>query len=71
MTITKLSWYTYNRLMEKLRGKTDVPMTRHNIDNYQTTLFDISTNCLVCGNSDKIYGDKDGHELIFVRIFNF
>ena len=33
MTTTKLSWYTYNRLMEKLRElreKTDVPITRHN-----------------------------------------
>ena len=40
-------------------------------DNYQTTLFDISSNCLVCGNSDNNYGDKDGHELILAWIFHF
>ena len=34
-------------------------------------LSDISSNWLVCGNSDKNYGDKDGHELILVWIFDF
>ena len=33
MTITKLSWYAYNRLMENVRElwkKANVPITRHN-----------------------------------------
>ena len=34
--------------------------------NYHTNLFDISSNCLVCGNSDKNYGDKDGYEVTLV-----
>ena len=52
------------------RGKNwcSIYMT-HLFDSYQTTLFDISSSCLVCGNSDKIYDDKDGHELILVWIF--
>ena len=74
MTTTKLSWYTYNRLMKKLRelrkNWCSSYMT-HPFDNYRTTLFDISSNCLVRGNSDKKYGDKEWHELILVWIFDF
>ena len=40
-------------------------------DNYQTAHFEISSNCLFCGNSDKNYGEKGGYQLILVRIFNF
>ena len=40
-------------------------------DNYQTVHFEISSNCLFCGNSDKNYGEKGGYQLILVRIFNF
>ena len=40
-------------------------------DNYQTAHFEISSNCLFCGNSDKNYGEKAGYQLILVRIFNF
>ena len=76
MTTTKLNWYTYNRLREKLMELREQLMLLHvtwhtPFDNYQTTLFDISSNCLVCGNSDKNYSDKDGHELILVWIFDF
>ena len=40
-------------------------------DNYQTAHFEISSNCLFCGNSDKNYAEKGGYQLIIVRIFNF
>ena len=33
-------------------------------DNYQTAHFDISSNCLFCGNSEKNYGEKDGRSII-------
>ena len=39
--------------------------------NYQTAHFEIRSNCLFCGNSDKNYGEKGGYQLILVRIFNF
>ena len=40
-------------------------------DNYQTAHFEISSNCLFCGNSDKNYGEKGVYQLILVRISNF
>ena len=62
MTTTTYNWYTYNGHMEKLRELREnwcSSYMTHLLDNYQTTLFDISSNCLFCGNSDKNYGDKD------------
>ena len=32
-------------------------------DNYQTAHFEISSNCLFCGNSDNNYGEKGGYQL--------
>ena len=40
-------------------------------DNYQKAHFEISSNCLFCGNSDKNYAEKGGYQLILVQIFNF
>ena len=74
MTTTKLSWYTYNWLMEKLgelKEKLMFQLHDTSFDNYHTFFFYISSNCLVCGNSDKNYGDKDGYEETFVWIFDF
>ena len=73
MTTTKLSWYTYNWLTEKLgemREKLMFQLHDTSFDNYHTNLLDISSNYLVCGNSDKNY-DKDGYEVTLVWIFDF
>ena len=69
MTTTIYNWYTYNRHREKLRELRENSFSSymtHLFDNYQTTLFIISSNCLFCGKSDKNYGDKDVYELILV-----
>ena len=74
MTTTKLNWYTYNRLTEMLRELRENWCSSYMtnlFDNYQTTLFDISSNYLVCGNYGKNYGDTNRHELILVWIFDF
>ena len=72
MTTTVYNWYTYNRHMAKLRALRKNWCSSHSLfDNYQTTLFDISSNFMFCGNSDKDYGGKDVYELTLVWIFDF
>ena len=74
MTTTMYNWYTYNRHMEKLRELREnwcSSYMTYLFDNDQTTLFDISSNFMFCGNSHKNYGDKDVYELILVWIFDF
>ena len=55
----------------ELREKLMFQLHDTSFGNYHTNLFDISSNCLVCGNSDKNYGDKDGYEVTLVWIFDF
>ena len=76
MTTIMYNWYTYNRHRhrEKLRKLWENWYSSYItqcFDNYQTTLFIISSNFLFSGNSDKNYGDKDVCELILVWIFDF
>ena len=40
-------------------------------DNYQTAHFEIISNYLFCGNTDKNYFERGGYQLILVGIFNF
>ena len=44
-----------------------------NYTNYlqYASLFDISSYCLFCGNSDKNYVKKDGYEMICVQTLDF
>ena len=64
---SKIQGYTYNRLREK------VEFQLHDTSLWQLpdSSFEISSNCLFCGNSYKNYGKKGGYQLILVRIFNF